>query len=304
MKKFLKYLIVLCICAGIIYYKEPIATYLYTNFIFKKEVVVPEVTSYHKDYAFAYVQETNNFYPKTKEELLNVIYTILNAGWDTFSFYCSDEYDCSTDVNAIAKDAELLSNINNFVHPYNTYETISISINNFNKITIGVTHQYTNNDILEIDKKINAIYEELITDTMSDYDKIKKIHDYIISHTVYDSLKEEDPTDANRYKYKSNMAYGPLLAGKALCGGYTDAMALFLEKMNIPNYRISSDNHIWNLVYINGSWKHLDLTWDDPITSTGESILTHKFFLIDTTTLKNLDREQHNFNEKVYLETK
>ncbi len=304
MKRLLKNLIVLCICIGILYYRKPIATYLYKNFIFKKEVIVPEVISYHKDYAFAYVQDTNDFYPKTKSDILNIIYTILNAGWDSFSFYCSEDYDCSSDVNTIAKDAELLSNINNFVHPYNTYETISISINNFNKVTIHVTHQYTENGIIEIDKKVNEIYEQIIQDSMSDYDKIKKVHDYIISNTVYDQAKEKDPTDPRQYKYKSNTAYGPLFTGNALCGGYTDAMALFLEKMNIPNYRISSENHIWNLVYINGEWKHLDLTWDDPITSTGESILTHKFFLINTTTLKNLDQTQHTFNENIYLETK
>lgn len=304
MKRLLKNGMIVAFCIGIFYYKEPIATYLYKHFIFKKEIVIPEVTSYHKDYSFSYIQDTNDFEPKNKADILNIIYTILNAGWDSFSFYCSDSYDCNEDVSAMAKDAELLSSINNFVHPYNTYETISISINNFNKVIISVTHQYTNQDILEIDKKVNALYKELIQDTMSDYDKIKKIHDYIISNTVYDQAKEKSPTNPNEYIYKSNMAYGPLLTGKALCGGYTDAMALFLEKMNIPNYRISSENHIWNLVYINGEWKHLDLTWDDPITSTGESILTHKFFLINTTTLKNLDQTQHTFNEDIYLETK
>lgn len=304
MKRFFHYVIVFLICASVIYFKEPIATYLYTHFIFKKEIVVPEVISYHKEYSFAYIQDTNNFTPKNKEEILNVIYTILNAGWEEFSFYCSDDYDCGSDVNEIAKNAELLSSINNFVHPYNTYETISISINNFNKVAISVTHQYTNDTILEIDKKINEVYEELIDDSMSEYDKIKKIHDYIIVNTVYDQQKEKLITNPNEYKYRSNMAYGPLLNGKALCGGYTDAMALFLEKMNIPNYRISSENHIWNLVYVNGEWKHLDLTWDDPITSTGESILTHKFFLINTTTLLNLDKTQHSFNQSVYLEAK
>jgi hypothetical protein len=303
MKRLFKYFIVLIICLGIIYFKKPIATYLYTNFIFKKEILIPEVTSYRKEYNFAYIQNTENFYPKNKEEILNVIYTILNSGWTEFSFYCADGYDCNSDVNDIAADSSLLSNINNFVHPYNTYETISISINNFNKVTIKVTHQYSDEDILLIDKKVNEIYDEIITDDMSDYDKIKKVHDYIINNTVYDQKKERDEV-TKAYKYKSNTALGPLLYGYALCGGYTDAMAIFLEKMNIKNYRISSENHIWNLVYINGEWKHLDLTWDDPITSTGENILTYKFFLINTTTLKNLDKEQHEYDETIYIETK
>ena len=100
------------------------------------------------------------------------------------------------------------------------------------------------------------------------------------------------------------MAYGPLINKLALCGGYTDTMALFLEKMGIPNYRIASENHIWNLVYINNEWKHLDLTWDDPVTSNGTNILTHKFFLINSTTLNNLDKDQHIFEKDIYIEAK
>lgn len=305
MKKIINWIILLLICLGVIYYRQPIATFLYKNFIFKKEIAIPEVTSYKKEEAFKYVQNTTNFYPKNKSEVLNVLYTILNSGWEEFSFYCDDEYDtCYEDINEIAKDENILGHINNFVHPYNTYESIYLSINNFNKVTVTVKHLYSTADILAIDKEVDRIYKELITPSMSNYEKIKKIHDYIINKTVYDQAKEKDMVNPSAYKYKSNTAYGPLIEHIALCGGYTDAMALFLEKMNIPNYRIASKNHIWNLVYINNEWKHLDLTWDDPVTSTGENILTHKFFLINTNTLKNLNESQHVYDENVYLETK
>jgi hypothetical protein len=303
MKKLLSSLFVILLCSGIVYYRKPIATFLYKNFIFKKEISVPEVTSYKKEYDFEFVQNTTNFYPKNKQEVLNVIYTVLNSGWDEFSFYCDDSYkECYDEINEIANDEELLGSINNFVHPYNTYEKISISINNFDKVTISIKHLYTSEDILKIDQEVTTIYNSLITSSLSDYEKIKKIHDYLINQTSYDQKKEKD--ENGNYKYKSNMAYGPLIYKKALCGGYTDAMALFLEKMNIPNYRVASENHIWNLVYINNEWKHLDLTWDDPVTSTGENILMNNFFLITTSTLKNLDKDQHNFNEDIYIEAK
>jgi hypothetical protein len=301
MKKFLGSLFTILLCGIIIYYKKPIANYLYKNFIFKKEIIVPDVTSYKKDYDFMYVQNTDNFYPKNKEEVLNVLYTILNSGWTEFSFYCDDAYEeCNDDINEIAKDNSILGQINNFVHPYNTYESISLSINNFNKVTVEVKHLYSTSDILAIDKQIETIYNENIDSSMSDYEKIKKIHDYIINNTKYDQEKEKDIGDSTKYKYKSNMAYGPLINGIALCGGYADAMALFLEKMGIKNYRIASENHIWNLVYINGEWKHLDLTWDDPVYE--EDLLTYNFFLINTTTLKNLDSASHIYDTSIYLE--
>lgn len=305
MKKFISTVITILLCLTIVYYRKPIANFLYKNFIFKKEITIPEVTTYKKDLDIKYVKETDNFYPKNKEEVLNVLYTVLNSGWTEFSFYCDDEYkECFDDINKIAADKDILGNINNFVHPYNTYETISLTINNFNKVTVSVKHLYTTSDILAIDKEIDTIYNSLITNSMTDYEKIKKIHDYIINNTKYDQNKAKDETNPNQYKYKSNMAYGPLIHHLALCGGYTDAMSLFLEKMGILNYRIASSNHIWNLVYINEEWKHLDLTWDDPVTSTGDNILTHKFFLINTTTLKNLDKEQHNFDSNIYIEAK
>ena len=139
---------------------------------------------------------------------------------------------------------------------------------------------------------------------MSNYDKIKTIHDYIINNTVYDNIKGDfvlgkSNTDSI---YKSHKAYGPLLQGYAICSGYSDAMAIFLNKMGIPNYKISSNNHVWNLVYLDNQWLHLDLTWDDPIVSTGENKITHNFFLIDDNALKEKNTEQHQYDTNIYKE--
>lgn len=307
MKKILGYLFIIVVCGFIIYYRKPISTYLYKKFIFKQEIILTDPNEYKKTDEFLYVQETDDFYPKNYDDVLDVIYTTINNGWSEFSFYCDDSYDsCYDDINTIAKDDDILGNINNFVDPYNTFNTISLSINTFNKVTITIDKVYSENDIETINTFIDARYKELIKDSMSDYDKIKKIHDYIINNTIYDKEKEATVLEngVSNYKYRSNTAYGAFFNGRALCGGYTDAMALFLDKMNIPNYRISSENHIWNLVYINGEWKHLDLTWDDPVTSSGDNILTHKFFLVTTKQLFNLDNEQHNYDSDVCLEAK
>ena len=79
-------------------------------------------------------------------------------------------------------------------------------------------------------------------------------------------------------------------------------MAIFLNYYNIPNYKVVSENHVWNAVYINNAWYHLDLTWDDPILSNGENVLEHSYFLITTEKLKSLDTTQHNFNENIFTE--
>ena len=79
-------------------------------------------------------------------------------------------------------------------------------------------------------------------------------------------------------------------------------MELFLEKMNIKSYKIASENHIWNYVYINNNWKHLDLTWDDPITNTGKNVLQYDYYLLDTKALENKKDNEHIYNKNFYLE--
>ena len=133
---------------------------------------------------------------------------------------------------------------------------------------------------------------------MSTKEKIKVIHDYIINNTNYDTLKTNNINDAT---YKSNTAYGVLIQGYGICSGYSDAMAIFLDKFNIINYKVSNDEHIWNLVYLDGKWLHLDLTWDDPISD--KNVTRDNYFLIDTNTLEKLDDNSHYFNSSIFSET-
>jgi transglutaminase/protease-like cytokinesis protein 3 len=79
-------------------------------------------------------------------------------------------------------------------------------------------------------------------------------------------------------------------------------MTLFLEKLDIPNIKIATNKHVWNLVYLNNNWYHLDLTWNDPINDNGEDILSHKFFLISTEELRSHNTEDHSYNIDIYAE--
>ena len=76
-------------------------------------------------------------------------------------------------------------------------------------------------------------------------------------------------------------------------------MSIFLNKLGIINYKISNDEHIWNLAYINNKWVHIDLTWDDPVTEN--DINRTDYFMIDTKTLQNLDSE-HDFDTNIFTE--
>ena len=302
MKKVIKVLFFISVIAVVYYYRTDITTYIIDNYIYKKNIEIPESNEYVRNYDFELIKNTDNFYPNNKQELYNILYTILNNGYDNFTFYCGDEYDdCITDVKAITEDNnQVLASINNYVHPFNSYSSISINMNNLGRINVNVNKLYSASDMVLINKRVNEIYASIIKDNMTNEQKIKTIHDYIINNTVYDKTYVNSTNKAG----KSNTAYGPLFNKKALCGGYTDLMELFLEKMNIKSYKIASDNHIWNYVYINNSWKHLDLTWDDPVTNTGRNILQYDYYLLDTNTLLNKNDNEHIYNKELYLEAK
>ena len=304
MRKSVKYIIIIVILFAVFYFKDDIVeTFIEPakqNTV--KKVNVPKNNEYKIfNGQYSYVQDTDKFIPAEKQDIMNIIYTVLNSGWESFTFYCPKEYDtCIDDVTSITNNNEILSNINNFVHPYNSFKTIETNYTTSGEVTLIVHKLYTKEMIEVLNLKVNEVYDNNINENMSDREKVKVIHDYIINNSQYDSEKISGITKDN-----SNNAYGVLIDGYGICSGYTDSMALFLNKMKIPNIKVSSEKHIWNLVYIDGKWLNLDLTFDDPVTDTGENILSDDYFLIDKNTMLDIDKtNQHNFNEKVFVEAK
>ena len=303
MKKIL-FIGLLLILIGIgLYYKEDIVKISY-NFIrgANKKITLENKNEYYRDYDFEFVQNTDNFIPTNKQELYNVFYTVINSGNDEFTFYCSYDYkECINDVQELAKDQTILSDINNYVHPFNSFKHIYTKYDAMGKVTLTLEKMYTDEEISLISQKVDSLSNSLIIENDSDYNNILRVHDYIINNAKYD-LKRSDYNDTT---YKSNIAYGPLFEGYAICGGYTDLMELYLEKMNIKSYKVSSFKHVWNAVYYNNSWLNLDLTWDDPVVNDGKyNYLEHNFFLITTSKLHEIEKTEHEFDYNSYPELK
>ena len=233
----------------------------------------------------------------SKQEIIDSIYYLINSGVSYSERYCSRDYEtCYSDMEEVSTDTNLLSVLNNYVHPFNSFDSIVFNFDD-RVIQIEIKHAYEKEEIQKLSSKVDELIQENITDNMSTRDKIKAIHDYIINHTEYDKLKTANVNDTT---YKSNTAYGVLFQNYGICSGYSDAMKLFLDKLNIINYKISNDQHIWNLVNIDGKWYHLDLTWDDPVSD--KNITRDSYFLITTKTLKLLEDDVHYFNSMLFKE--
>ena len=295
MKNTLSLIICLIISLLVLFNIDKISNYIANFLDNEKKVYIAKSNEYKKDYNFLFVQESSDYVPYSYQDLLNIIFSTLNNGWETFTFYCPDEYEtCLKDITKIGKDTTLLSNINNYVNPYNEYYKIDFVTKTSGEVTIIVDKLYTDSDINKINEGVDEIIKEQINDDMSDDDKLLKIHDYIINNTRYDIDKSND---------SSYTALGPLFYGKAICSGYADLMAIFANKLGIKNYKISSKTHVWNAVYINNEWLHLDLTWDDPITKDSDvDTLQHDFFLVKTDKLLEFDIKDHEFDTTVFQE--
>ena len=248
---------------------------------------------YKVNYNYGFVKSTTDFVADNRQEVMDIMYSALNEGADKFGFYCNYE-TCIDDVKTLGNDGTL-AYIQDYVHPYNTFSEYKYQFSGKN-VTITGTKRYSNNDIIALENKVTKVISSM-NSSMNTFEKIKYVHDYVVNNSSYEVGED----------MSFHSAVGTLLNGKSVCEGYTHAMSIFLNKLGIPNYRVSVTGlHTWNLIYVDGKWKHLDATWDDPIyTNNGvrEETLRHDFFLIDSLLLKKLDSNgMHAFNQNIYME--
>ena len=291
------FIITVFLC-GCLFFKGDIKFWLTSRTVERKYGKI-SANSYFVEDNFEYVTNYEKAVVNSRQDIIDAIYYLINSGASYTEKYCGKGYtQCYNDMNNISNDTNLLSILNNYVHPFNSFESLTFDFDN-NIIEIKIEHTYSEEQKDVINSLANQIIDNNIKEGMSTKQKIKTIHDYLINETDYDTLKTINIKDDT---YKSNTAYGVLVEHHGICSGYSDAMAIFLDKLNIINYKISNDQHIWNLVYLDGSWMHLDLTWDDPVSD--KNVTRDNYFLIPTKTLEKMDDKVHYYTSSYFPEAK
>lgn len=149
-------------------------------------------------------------------------------------------------------------------------------------------------------KEIRIIREnfvkEHILETMSDYEKVLKVHDYIINNSRYDNRLEK----IGSLPPESNSSYGILALEVGVCEAYAKATKYLLDGVGVESIVVTGEsrgeNHAWNLVKVNGEYYHVDPTWDDPITNNDSDILRYNYFNLsddDISKSHSWDREKY-----------
>lgn len=90
----------------------------------------------------------------------------------------------------------------------------------------------------------------------SEFQKLLRIHDGIAACCEYSSGDYQDE------------AYGCLVDGQAKCEGYAKAFLYVCRRagisaMNVPGKIGKDENHVWNIVEMDGKYYNMDVTWDD-----------------------------------------
>lgn len=229
----------------------------------------------------------------TRENLIDIFYTFINRGTEKFSFYCSPSYfGCKQDIINLIKEQDELLYINDFVHTFNMFDSIKVGFNGKN-VTFNTKKNYDYQESVMLDSQIKRIISENTTDSMDIKEKIKFLHNYIILNVEYDEEYAYDIKHNIENNSPSNKASGALFDKKAVCSGYTDLMAIFLSHLEIPNIKVSTDTHVWNAVYLDNNWYHIDVTNDD----IGNNI-SYEFFMLDSEDI-HYD-ENHNYSKIIY----
>lgn len=121
--------------------------------------------------------------------------------------------------------------------------------------------------INDVRNNAEAIAAEAATKS-SIYDKIKYVHDYLVTNVVYDEvcLKELNQTNQRASNEQSHSAYGALVKGLAVCDGYAKAFQLIMNMLDIECEYIegyAGEYHAWNYLNLDGANYWMDVTWDD-----------------------------------------
>ena len=75
-------------------------------------VTIPESNEYAYNYSYNYVKKSDDFIPYSKQDIINIFYSILDNGYDSFTFYCPSEYkECLKDVEMISNNQSIITNI-------------------------------------------------------------------------------------------------------------------------------------------------------------------------------------------------
>ena len=194
------------------------------------------------------------------------------------------EFDYKIDPDELAEAINLLEHKNPEIFWISAY---SLSYNEISsEVAFKIMNDYQPEQLKNMSAELEAMIQQIIVSldkNLSDYEKILQIHDYLVTHTEYDS-------DSALLSEKGiwSTAYGCLINGKAVCQGYAQAFQMLMNALEIEcgicSGSAKNEPHVWNYILLNQNYYWVDVTWDDPISMDSveqNDWIYHSYFLIN-----------------------
>lgn len=150
------------------------------------------------------------------------------------------------------------------------------------------------------------VLRDIITDDMSDYDKIHAIYDWLIHTVEYDGVMldiytdpyheyndKDSPTYKSYYKYNCFNLEGVFEDNLAVCDGFAKAFVLLTRIEGIESIKVNGQSkplnksgyvgHAWNKVKLDNNWYVVDSTWGNIISESNNETyeyMTHAYLLV------------------------
>ncbi|WP_160689149.1 transglutaminase domain-containing protein [Clostridium sp. C2-6-12] len=217
------------------------------------------------------------------QELLN------NISMQNQSFTIEYTGNINNAGNVIQNEIDKLK----YTNPYEAYNISSYKLQMYSwagsnsvKVTVDCVYRMTAEMAAAVDLKAKSIVAEIAPSSMNQEQKERAIHDWIVNNTRYDqSFTVYDP-------------YNTLVKHTGVCQGYSLLAQKMFTIAGIKSLVVEGtskgQSHAWNLVYINGKWRHVDTTWDDPVSNI--DILRYDYYNL---TDKEI-REDHSWDTSKY----
>lgn len=191
-------------------------------------------------------------------------YTNLKAGLDLYYYMTESVLYTGLSENE-ARDLEymfVVSNPQYYFLQTMLMDATQLGTGGYAYLTINET--FANGDVRKsatqnVQSKINGYLAE-VNKEPTPLLKEKRIHDLICENMLYD--QNFGTTNQNKY---NQTIYSVFFTDTTVCAGYSQAMALLCNAAGIDCVSVTSEEHEWNMVRLNGAWYYVDCTWDDNI---------------------------------------
>lgn len=242
-----------------------------------------------------YVNETDVFRIDHIYDLAILAYVKHNYALSSFYFMMED----NPDINFLFALLESLI-------PYSfelTLSTLTYESNAQEGIQIyQLSLKPSLEEVVRLPQILETFSQAYRLNTLSLEDQLRTIHDQLILSTQYDmSILDLDLSIPQ--KHPSFEAIGLFENHTAVCSGYARAFNGLAHQLNIPSLIISSEvmAHAWNMVYLEGEWLYVDVTFDDPVPDQKDKVRS-TYYLLDETDLLSLGKHEFDVKEKTALD--